>query len=420
MLTSQASVPQGTLDDDTIRETIAQGIAGHFTGQRVLVLIPDHTRTVPLPQLFPLLVEALRDAKHVDFMVALGTHLPLDDDSLCRLVGITPAQRATTYRDVGLLNHAWSDPGALVQIGTLTRDQVQAIAGDVWHPSLGGDVPVRLNRAALEADHVLIVGPTFPHEVVGFSGGAKYLFPGISGPEMIHVTHWLGALITIMEMIGMEQTPVRAMIHAAADCLTTPVTLCALVVDGGKLVGMFVGPLYEAYHAAATLSSQRHIIWVDKPFKRVLSHAPAMYDELWTGAKAMYKLEPAIADGGEVIVHAPHLGAVSLVHGRYLYQVGYHVRDYFLRQWDRFGDVPLGVLAHSTHLKGAGTFENGIEHPRIQVTLSTRISPEDCAQLNLGYADPADIDVAAWQNREDEGILYVPKAGEYLYRLKEG
>lgn len=420
MLDSQAFVPSGTLNDDTIRETITHGIAGHFTGQRVLVLIPDHTRTVPLPLLFPLLVEALRDARHVDFMVALGTHLPLDENSLCRLVGITPEQRTTTYRGVGLLNHAWSDPGALATLGTLARDEVQAIAGDVWHPSLGGDVPIRINRAALECDRVLIVGPTFPHEVVGFSGGAKYLFPGISGPEMINVTHWLGALITILHTIGIEETPVRAMIHAAADRLTTPVTLCALVVEGGGLAGMFIGSMSEAFHAAAQLSSQRHIIWVDRPFKRVLSHAPPMYDELWTGAKAMYKLEPAIADGGEVIVHAPHLDAVSLVHGKYLYRVGYHVRDYFLKQWDRFGDVPLGVLAHSTHLKGVGTFEDGVEQPRIRVTLATRIPPEDCAQLNLGYADPAQIDVAAWQNREDEGILYVPKAGEYLYRLKEG
>jgi hypothetical protein len=143
-----------------------------------------------------------------------------------------------------------------------------------------------------------------------------------------------------------------------------------------------------------------------------------MYDELWTGAKAMYKLEPGIADGGEVIVHAPHLKTVSEVHGRHLYQTGYHVRDYFLKQWDQFGDVPLGVLAHSTHLKGSGAYENGVETPRIQVTLASQIPPEDCARLNLGYMDPACINLDEWTNREDEGILFVPKAGEYLYRIK--
>jgi len=213
MLTAAQTVT-GALSDDAIRQTVLEGLEGRFTGQRVLVLIPDHTRTLPLPPLFRLIVDALRDARQVDFMVALGTHLPLSDESINALVGITPDERATAFRHVRLLNHAWDDPAALDTIGTITQEQVKALAGDVWHPSLGGDVPVRINRAAVEADHVLIVGPTFPHEVVGFSGGAKYLWPGISGPEMINVTHWLGALITVLDTIGIEDTPMRRMIHA--------------------------------------------------------------------------------------------------------------------------------------------------------------------------------------------------------------
>lgn len=418
MLTAAAQATTGALSDDAIRQTVLAGLEGRFTGQRVLVLIPDRTRTLPLPPLFRLVVDALRDARQVDVMVALGTHLPLNDDSLNALVGITPGERATTFSHIRLLNHAWDNPDALATIGTITQDRVKALAGEVWHPSLGGDVPVRINRAAVEADHVLIIGPTLPHEVVGFSGGAKYLWPGISGPEMINVTHWLGALITVLHTIGIEDTPMRRMIHAAADMLPAPVTLMALVVDGGALAGIHIGSLLEAHHASAQLSAQRHIVWLDRPYRRVLSHAPAMYDELWTGAKAMYKLEPGIADGGEVIVYAPHLREISEVHGAHIRRVGYHVRDYFLKQWDRFADVPLGVLAHSTHLKGAGTYHNGIETPRIRVTLASQIPPEACAAINLGYLDPASIDVRDWQGREEEGVLYVPKAGETLYRMK--
>lgn len=419
MLYAQAAADSGSLAADQIHETIAHGLSGRFTNQHVLVLIPDHTRTLPLPFLFRAVVETLHDARQIDMMVALGTHLPLGDTALCKLVGITPDARATTYKHVNLLNHAWDDPAALGEIGTITQDQVKALAGDVWHPSLGGDVPITINRAALEADHILIVGPTFPHEVVGFSGGAKYLFPGIAGPDIINVTHWLGALMTVLGTIGIEDTPMRRMIHAAAECIPTPITLLALVVDQAELAGVFIGPHLEAHHASAELSAQRHIIWLDQPYQRVLSHAPAMYDELWTGAKAMYKLEPGIADGGEVIVYAPHLRTVSEVHGKYLYQTGYHVRDYFLKQWDQFGNVPLGVLAHSTHLKGSGTFDAGIEHPRISVTLASQIPPDECAQLNLGYMDPASINPAEWQHREAEGVLYVPKAGEYLYRVRQ-
>jgi nickel-dependent lactate racemase len=182
---------------------------------------------------------------------------------------------------------------------------------------------------------------------------------------------------------------------------------------------MFIGDYLSAWSAAADLSSERHIIWVDKPFQRVLSCPPPMYDEMWTAGKAMYKLEPAVAEGGELIIYAPHLDVVSHTHGKYIYEIGYHVLPYFLQQWDRFKHIPLGVLAHSTHVRGDGRYENGVEYPRAKVTLATRLPLEDCARLALGYRDPAEINPDEWQNREDEGVLYVPKAGEMLYKVRE-
>ena len=416
----QVTAPENELlDADTIRQTLTAFLEKQHTGQKVLILIPDHTRTIPLPQLFRYLVAILHDTKQLDFMVALGTHPALSEEQLCQLVGITAEERQTTYRHVGILNHAWDSPDALTQIGTLPQAQIKQIAGERWHPTLGGDVAVNINRAILEYDHVIILGPTFPHEVVGFSGGAKYFFPGISGADMINVTHWLGALAGVGGTIGIKETPVRDMIHAAAEHITMPSTLIALVVVGKGLAGMFIGDYRSAWSAAADLSSERHIIWVDEPFQRVLSCAPPMYDELWTGGKAMYKLEPALAEGGELIIYAPHLDVVSHVHGKYIYEIGYHVLPYFLKQWDTFKHIPLGVLAHSTHVRGDGRFENGIEYPRASVSLATQLSPADCQQLTLGYQNPNEIDITEWQDREDEGILYVPKAGEMLYRVRE-
>jgi nickel-dependent lactate racemase len=412
------AAPGALLSDDAIDHALRTTLAGTFDGARLLILIPDHTRTMPLPMLFRLLVDCLRGAKQLDFMVALGTHPPLANDALCKLVGITSEQRRTQYAHVGLSNHAWDRPGALAQIGTITQDEVRQIAGDRWHPSLGGDIPVRLNRAALEHDHILIVGPTFPHEVVGFSGGAKYLFPGISGAEFINVSHWLGALITVRDMIGIAQTPVRTLIHRAAECVPTPITLVALTIERDGASGLFIGDHVSAWRAAAAHSEQRHIVWVDQPFQRALSVAPPMYDELWVAAKAMYKLDPAIADGGEIVIYAPHLDTVSVVHGANIRRIGYHVRDYFIKQWEHFHEVPLGVIAHSTHVRGSGTFDNGIEAARIQVTLASRIPRTDCESLGLGYLDPAQVDITAWQGRQDDGVLYVPKAGEMLYRVK--
>jgi nickel-dependent lactate racemase len=150
----------------------------------------------------------------------------------------------------------------------------------------------------------------------------------------------------------------------------------------------------------------------------VLSVIPERYDDLWTGAKGMYKVEPVVAEGGEVVLLAPHISEFSYTHGKVLDQIGYHCRDYFLSQWDRFKDFPWGVIAHSTHLRGDGTFLEGVEKPRIGVTLASAISPERCLAASLKYQDPATVDFEQWRDREDEGILLVPNAGETLYRLR--
>jgi hypothetical protein len=148
---------------------------------------------------------------------------------------------------------------------------------------------------------------------------------------------------------------------------------------------------------------------------------PELYDDLWTGAKGMYKMEPVIADGGEVVIYAPHIDEISYTHGEIIKRIGYHVRDYFVKQWKQFKDEPWGVLAHSTHARGIGEYdaETRIETPRVKVTLATGIPKEVCDTINLGYLDPNSIDISDWENREDEGILVVHRAGEMLYRLRE-
>ncbi len=407
-----------TLAEDDAREIIARGLAdARLEGQRVLVIIPDSTRSGPMPLLFRLIHEALSGrVKALDFLIALGTHQPMPRKAILRHLGVTEAEMAGTYADVRVFNHEWMKPETFVQIGVITAEELAELSDDLFRM----DVPVKINHMALAYDRLIVCGPVFPHEVAGFSGGTKYFFPGIGGSEIINVSHWLGAVITSYAIIGVKETPVRAMIDRAASFIPTPTLLIAEVVQGDALHGLYVGEMRPTWEAAVDLSAQLNIIWVDKPYKQILSVMPEMYDDIWTAAKGMYKLEPVAADGGEVIIYAPHITEISYTHGKILDEIGYHVRDYFLKQWDKFKDYPWGVLAHSTHLKGMGTYENGVERPRVTVTLATGIPEERVRRVNLNYRDPATIDPADFANREDEGILLVPHAGEMLYRLKQG
>lgn len=387
-----------------------------FVGKRVLLVVPDGTRTAPLPALFHALFERVgRVAAKFDVMIALGTHQPMTEPQILALLGISPEERAGGMAGVKLLNHEWDNPAALTRLGTLTRRDTEEISGGL----MSEDVPVDINARVRDYDTLLVCGPVFPHEVVGFSGGNKYFFPGIAGPEILNFFHWLGALITNYGIIGVKQTPVRAVVDRAARLIPAERRCLAFVVRNSESVhGLFYGTPEQAWNDAAELSGRVHITRVARPFQTVLSCAPLMYDELWVAGKCMYKLEPVVADDGELIIYAPHMHEISLTHGPLIEEVGYHVRDYFARQWSRFAHIPRGVLAHSTHVRGMGTFENGVEKPRVRVTLASRIPPETCTRINLGYRDPDTIDVESFANREHEGVLLVRKAGEMLYRLE--
>ncbi len=385
-------------------------------GKKLLFIIPDHTRTAPIDLMFRVLYNVLADrVELLDFLIALGTHPPMSDDKINERVGITQEERVSTYPKARFFNHLWDDPNHLIKIGTISGEEVEEISKGL----LNDDVDVTINKMVLNYDLLVIVGPTFPHEVIGFSGGNKYLFPGIAGQEIIDMFHWLGALITIPKIIGAKRTPVREIVDRAAALLPIERYCFSLVVAGNDLAGVYAGPPEEAWSAAADLSDTLHITYKDKPFKSILSCAPKMYDDLWTGAKCMYKMECVVEDGGELIIYAPHISEISVTHGKKIEEIGYHVKDYFLKQWDKFKDVPGGVMAHSTHVKGIGEYENGVEKPRVRVTLATRIPKEVCDKINMGYRDPDTINPVAWKNREDEGYLVVPKAGEMLYRLKD-
>lgn len=405
------------VSEEQVTQIIAQTCPlENFRAKRVLLIIPDGTRTAPVGLMFKtLFAEIGSAAKSLDVLVALGTHQPMSEEAICERLEISPIERRSTYAKVQFFNHEWDNPAALKNIGTIPAKDIEELSGGLFSM----DVPVEINKRVFDYDQLIIIGPVFPHEVVGFSGGNKYLFPGVGGPQILNFFHWLGGVVTNPMVIGSKWTPVRRVVDRAGAMVSVPKLCLAMVVRPDKsLAGLFTGTPEAAWDAASELSKQIHIVYKDRPFHTVVSVLPKMYDELWVGGKGMYKLEPVVADGGELIIYAPHITEVCVAHGKTIREVGYHCRDYFLKQWDRFKNYPWGVLAHSTHVAGIGTYENGVEKLRVKVTLATGLSREVCESINLGYRDPKSLNPDDFANREHEGVLLVPKAGEMLYRLK--
>src|SRR5271154_6461218 len=154
-----------------------------YRGKRVLLIVPDGTRTAPIGLIFKALcaqIGAVTD--QLDVMIALGTHQPMSETAICQRLEISLEERRGPYAKVVFHNHAWDNPAALQEIGVIGAEEIRQLTGGLF----AMDVPVEINRLVFQYDELIIIGPVFPHEVVGCSGGNKYLFPGIAGAGTLY------------------------------------------------------------------------------------------------------------------------------------------------------------------------------------------------------------------------------------------
>ena len=316
---TEAAAPGQHLGKEEVGQVVARACAPEaYRSKRVLLIVPDGTRTAPVGTLFQALHKRIANVtKEFDVMIALGTHQPMSEAAICERLEISSEERGSTYKGVRFFNHEWNNPAALKNIGTIPAKDISALTNGLFSM----DVPVDINRRVFDYDQIIIVGPVFPHEVVGFSGGNKYLFPGVAGPEILNFFHWLGAVVTNPMIIGNKWTPVRKVVDRAGGMVGVEKLCFCMVVEGKELAGLYAGTPESAWDAASELSRQLHITYKERPFHTILSCAPKMYDELWTGGKCMYKLEPVLADGGELIIYAPHITEICVSHGKTIEEV---------------------------------------------------------------------------------------------------
>lgn len=389
-------------------------------GARVLAVIPDKTRDDNTDLLFPIVSQELatRGAATFDALVAQGTHPPMTEAEKREKIGAGTA-------DMPLLgtvfDHHWDRPSELLTLGTLTAAEISSLTGGL----MAQDVPVQLNKllAPGNYDFVFVLGAVVPHEVAGFAGGAKYFFPGVAGPELTHLTHWLGALATIERVIGRVETPTRHVIEAAADLVTTPVigftSVSTRDAAGLHTQALFTGGLRETVRQAAAVSAKVHIRYLDRRYRRVIAILDAHYDEMWVGGKASYKLGGIIEDGGELVIYAPHLKGISTTHGAMIEKYGYAPLE-VVREMVEGSDelrANLCVAAHLAHVSYAGRLgRDGRVEPRYRITLASAIPEDVCRRVKLGFAECGSIDLAA--ARTDPQTLVVDNAGRDLYLIK--
>jgi len=411
--------PDLDLSPGDLRAILEQALLHVAPGARVLGIIPDKTRDDNTDILFPFAAEILvaRRVQQFDALVAQGTHVPMSDEEKGAKIGIRNGSSASGPGQI--FDHRWNVPEELTTIGELSSGEVSRLTGGL----ISEAVKVNLNRLLAPGvyDTILIFSATVPHEVAGFAGGAKYLFPGVAGPDLTHATHWLGALASIENVIGRVETPTRHMIEAAADFVSAQIiTLNSVVTrDDDNILrthALFAGDFREAFRRAAEVSRQVHIKYTGRKYKRVVALLDEHYDELWVGGKASYKLGAIIEEGGELIIYAPHLRSISEVHGRMIEKYGYapldRVREMVALSTELQNN--LAVAAHLAHVSYAGQRDDqGRVVPRYRITMASALDEETCRRVHLGFMDYRKFRRENYDS--DPDTLVVERAGRDLY-----
>jgi len=405
------------LGDAELRGIVDEALGGIDGGSRILAIVPDRTRDDNTPQLFPMASQVLRTigVRQLDVLIAQGTHAAMTDGQKEEKLGARLADVAVLGR---VFDHQWDREDSLVTLGELSAELVSTLTGGLMHEA----VPVRLNALLAPGlyDIVLVFGATMPHEVAGFAGGAKYFFPGVAGPDLTHMTHWLGALATIEHIIGRVDTPTRRMIEAAARLVPAPVIAFTSVQEReGETLhtrALFAGDLFETFRRAADISRQVHIRYTGRKYRRVIALLDPHYDEMWVGGKASYKLGGIIEPGGELVIYAPHLREISVTHGRLIEKYGYapleHVRDMVAGSDELRAN--LCVAAHLAHVAyGSSRTHDGRVVPRFQISLASEVPEDVCRRVKLNYVDWHAFDVE--RHKSDPDTLIVENAGRDLY-----
>lgn len=414
--------PDLDLSPAELRAIVEQALLTVGPGARVLAIVPDKTRDDNTDLLFPFAAEILaaHGAEQFDALVAQGTHMPMTEEEKRAKVGL--ADGASLPLLGNIFDHQWNRPEELVELGELSAERVSELTGGLINEA----VKVNLNRLLAPGvyDTVLIFGATVPHEVAGFAGGAKYFFPGVAGPDLTHATHWLGALASIERVIGRVETPTRHMIEAAAELVPARIISLNSVVTRGdderlRTHALFCGDVREAFRRAAEVSGQVHIKYTGRKYKRVVALLDEHYDELWVGGKASYKLGGIIEEGGELIIYAPHLHAISETHGLLIEKYGYapidRVREMVALSTELRSN--LAVAAHLAHVSYAGSRdESGKVIPRYTITMASALDEATCRRVNLGFMDHQQFRREDYDN--DPGTLVVERAGRDLYLVE--
>lgn len=254
--------------------------------KNAVVVIPDITRPMPTSTILPIILNELNaggiDDKDIKAVIALGTHRPMTQEEISKMVGQEVLGR------IEVINHAWDDENALLCLGQTPNG--------TW---------IDVNKEVYEADVVIGLSSVKPHRGAGWSGGAKIIDPGVCGKRTIDGTHYMTVDFAIQEITGVLNNPIRNEMEAVAKSVGLDFAINLVLNEQDEVVYVSSGDF--------VLSHKNAVEFAEKIFRDpqketgdfLICGAGAWAPDFWTSVQGIFPAEYLVKDGGTVAIFSP-------------------------------------------------------------------------------------------------------------------
>jgi len=362
------------------------------SGNKVCVILPDRTRSVPVKELLQVVLQELHNSsikrEDIKIIFALGTHRLMNKYEMRKIVGQDVLEKYEC------MNHNWQDKENLVNLSYSKEG-----------------IPIVINKAVYESDIKIAIGGVNPHRVAGWSGGAKAIVPGISGAETTGYTHWLSALIPAEEIYAVEDNPVRKEMEVITKKVGLDFIINCVGNEEYKPVVIYAGDYIEAHRKCVKEAKKIYEIKLNKKKDIVISGTGACVSDMWNTGCGPGEL--IIKNGGISIVFSPCKDGISPQHPE-IKKFGYlHKLEEVKQLVERREIKDLAAAAHLIHAGDMLTRKN------VKcILVSEGISQEDAKSLGIHLIDDPQkaIDQAFLNISSDLQVgIYDGFSSNYLY-----
>lgn len=364
-------------------------------GQKICIVCDDNTRYTPvdliLGELLPRLLEAGIRKEDILIVLALGSHRKMTPDEIRAKLG---AEIVAHYR---VLNSEFSRKEDLVQVGK---------------SAMG--TPINVFRPAMEADFRIGIGNVVPHGCMGWSGGAKILYPGITSENIVSEFHAMQGLSDEI-LFGMVESPTRLAVEQWTKHIGLHFIVNTVLDRKLNLYRAVSGDFVKAQRQAVKYGEEIYGVRLKERPDVILTAAFPFYIDFWQCGKAVYGPAKVIRPGGELLLLAACTEGIG-PHDRMIVNMGLKSGKELLRQRMEAGESGEELLTLAVGVSMGSALRNcrttvvtdGLTKEQCRSGLMSQCPERELqAALNAAVAD-------AKQRRPDPFLLILPEGGEVL------